>query len=177
MNWLDWALVLLIAGAAVRGFFRGFVVEVATLVAVVLGLWAAARYNARVAAWTGLDPAHEVISFLVTFIAVLVGVHLLAKLITKAIDLAMMGLPNKLAGTLFGAVRAAFVLSVLLNVLMARTPVEGILPKDTLEGSALYGPLRGFAPLLVPALRDARWVRDAIDAVKGAAGEAAAEQH
>ena len=112
MNWLDWTLLALLAAAAVRGFFRGFVVEIASLVALVLGIWVASRYNARVAAWVGMDAQHEVISFIVTFIGVLIVVHLLAKVITKAMDLAMLGLPNKVAGTFFGALRAAFVLSV-----------------------------------------------------------------
>lgn len=171
MNWLDWTLLILIGAAAVKGFFRGFVVEIASLVAVILGIWVATRYNARVAAWVGMDADHEVLSFIVTFIGVLVLVHLLAKVITKAMDMAMLGLPNKVAGTLFGAIRSAFVLSVVLNILMARAEVTGIVPKETLESSTLYQPLRAFAPFIVPALSDTRWVQDAIDAVKNRTGE------
>ncbi len=171
MNWLDWTLLILIGAAAVKGFFRGFVVEIASLMAVILGIWVATRYNARVAAWVGMDAEHEVLSFIVTFIGVLVLVHLLAKLITKAMDMAMLGLPNKVAGTLFGAIRSAFVLSVVLNILMARAEVTGIIPQETLENSTLYTPLRAFAPFIIPALGDTRWVQDAIDAVKNRTGE------
>lgn len=166
MNWLDWILLVLLAGAAVRGFFRGFVVELASLLALVLGIWAASHYNARVAAWLGLDPRQEVVSFLVTFIGVLVLVHLLARVVTKAMDLAQLGLPNKVAGLLFGALRAAFVLSVALNILMARAEVSGIVSRGALEGSVLYAPLRAFAPMVVPALGDTRWVRNVVEAVK-----------
>ncbi|MCO6481597.1 MAG: CvpA family protein [Flavobacteriales bacterium] len=166
MNWLDWVMMALLAAAAVRGFFRGFVVEIASLVALVAGIWAASRYNARVAGWIGLDPQHEVISFLVTFIGVLVAVHLLAKLITKAMDLAMLGLPNKVAGCFFGLLRAAFVLSVVLNILLARAEVSGLVPRDTLDASVLYKPLRALAPAIVPALGDTQWLREALDAVK-----------
>ncbi|MBK9058425.1 MAG: CvpA family protein [Flavobacteriales bacterium] len=88
MNWLDWTLLALLAAAAIRGFFRGFIVEIASLVAVVLGIWVASRYNAHVASWVGMDAQHEVISFIVTFIGVLILVHLLAKVLTKAMDLA-----------------------------------------------------------------------------------------
>lgn len=166
MNWLDWTLLILLGMAAVRGFFRGFVVKVASLVAVILGIWIAVRYNARVAAWIGFDAHHEVISFIITFIAVLVLVHLLAKAVTKAMELAMLGLPNKVAGTLFGALRAAFILSVVLNILMARAEVSGIVPQQTLDQSKLYRPLRAFAPFIVPALGESRWVQEAIDAWK-----------
>ncbi|MCO5275534.1 MAG: CvpA family protein [Flavobacteriales bacterium] len=170
MNWLDWLLIALLAVAAVRGFFRGFVVELASLVALVLGIWAASHYNAAVAAWIGLDPRHEVISFLVTFIGVLVAIHLLAKLITKVMDLAQLGLPNKVAGLFFGALRAAFVLSVALNILMVRTEVSGLIPHRTLEQSMLFPSLRAFAPMIVPALGDTQWLKDGLQALKDEVG-------
>lgn len=171
MNWLDWTLLVLLAAAAIRGFFRGFVVEIASLVAVILGIWVASRYNTHVATWVGMDAQHEVISFVVTFIGVLILVHLLAKVLTKVMDMAMLGLPNKVAGTLFGALRAAFVLSVVLNILMARVEVSGLVSQQTLDDSELYRPLRGFAPFIVPALGDSRWVQDAIDAMKNRSAE------
>lgn len=166
MNWLDWALLAILAIAAVRGFFRGFVVELASLLGIVLGIWAASRYNEQVAAWVGLGPDREVVSFAITFLAVIVVVHLLAKLITKAMDLAMLSLPNKVAGTVFGMVRSAFILSVLLNLLLARTGGKELLSQSTVQGSVLYGPLRAFAPLLVPALGESKWVKRAIEEVK-----------
>ena len=166
MNWLDWTLLTILAFAAVRGFMRGFVVEVASLVAVIAGIWVAVRFNAKVAGWVGLDPEHEVLSFVITFLAVLLAVHLLAKVITKAMDLAMLGLPNKVAGTFFGALRSAFILSVLLNILMTKVEMTGAVSSTPLEGSTLYPPLRAFAPMVVPALGETKWVKRALDAVK-----------
>ncbi|MBP8822147.1 MAG: CvpA family protein [Flavobacteriales bacterium] len=167
MNWLDWLLVAVLVAAAVQGFFRGFVVEVASLLALVLGIWVAVRYNASVAEWIGLDPRKEVISFLVTFIGVLLVVHLLAKALTKALDLAMLALPNKVAGLLFGALRAAFMLSVVLNMLSAHARTSSLVSGDALIGSTLFTPLRAFAPLIVPALGETKWVKNAMDAVQG----------
>ncbi|HMN06122.1 MAG TPA: CvpA family protein [Flavobacteriales bacterium] len=166
MNWLDWLLLALLVAAAVRGFFRGFVVEIASLFALVVGIWAASRYNARVAGWIGMDAQHEVVSFLVTFVGVLMAVHLLARVITKVMDLAQLGLPNKVAGGLFGLLRAAFVLSVALNILLARAEVTGLVSRDTLEASVLYRPLRAVAPAMVPALGNAQWLQDAVKALQ-----------
>lgn len=166
MNALDWALLAIVAVAAVRGFFRGFVVELASLLGVVAGIWAASRFSARVAAWAGLEGGQEWAGFAITFVAVLVLVHLLAKVITKAMDLAMLGLPNKVAGGLFGAVRSAFVLSVLLNLFLAWPRTAGLLSAQAREGSLLCSPLRAFAPLILPAVRDSSWVREAIHTMK-----------
>lgn len=167
MNGLDWALIIVLVFAAFRGFFRGFVVELASLLAVILGIWIAVHYNARVAAVVGLDADQEVISFIITFFAVLVIVHIMAKLITKGLDMAMLGLPNKVAGTLFGAIRSAFMLSVILNILAFSSGGVGIIPKGIVDGSVLYRPLRAFAPMLVPALAETGWMEDAVEAVKG----------
>lgn len=165
MNWLDWLLAALLAAAAVRGFFRGFVVEAASLFGIVLGIWAASRFNHRVAMWMGWGGDHEVISFLITFVAVLVAVHLIAKAITKAMDLAMLSLPNKVAGIFFGLLRSAFTISVVLNLLAARSLQVAAMAPDMQEVSVLYGPLKAFAPLVVPALGEGGWAGHALDTV------------
>ena len=166
MNWIDIVLLLILGAAAVKGFFRGFIVEVCTLLGLVIGIWAGVHLNERAAQWMGLDPDQAVISFIVVFLAVLVGAHLIGKGLTKVIDVAQLGLPNKLAGVLFGALRSAFVLSVVLNILFAKEAAAWTPNKETREGSVLYEPLRAFAPLILPALGETKWVRKAIDEVE-----------
>jgi hypothetical protein len=63
--------------------------------------------------------------------------------------------------------RLAFLLSVLLNVAMAERSF-GLADqvKKGAEGSVLFAPLHAFAPLLVPALGETKWVRKAIDQVQ-----------
>ncbi len=170
MNWLDWAFLAILAIAAIRGFFRGIVVELASLLGIVLGIWAAARYNEKVAAWVGLNPDREVVSFAIAFVAVMLLAHLLAKLITKGLDLAQLGFPNKVAGVLFGVLRSAFILSVMANIVVARTGGNGALSERMCTNSVLCGPVRAFAPLIVPALGESKWLQRAIDEVKGGAG-------
>lgn len=163
MNWLDVTLVLLIGGAAVRGFFRGFIIEVCSLLGLVAGIWAGVHLNSRAAEWMGLDPHQEVISFIVVFLAVLVLSSLIGQALTKVIDVAQLGLPNKIAGIAFGALRSAFVLSILLNILSASSiGWVGTRIEDARPGSVLYAPVKAFAPMIVPALRETKWVKKAI---------------
>ncbi len=172
MNWLDWLLIIMLAGAAIRGFMRGFIVETCSLLGLIIGIWAGVHLNTRVAGWLGLDPHKEALSFLITLIGVIVLVHLLGRALTKAIDMAQLGLPNKVAGVFFGMLRSAFVISVLLNILMAHERGSAMIPKETREGSKLYEPLSAFAPLIVPALRGTKWVKRAIEEVKTEVGKA-----
>ncbi|HEY4110438.1 CvpA family protein [Puia sp.] len=55
-----------------------------------------------------------VLAFLLVFLAVVVGLHAIAKLVEKAVDLAMMGWLNKLLGVLLYAFLYITTLSVLL---------------------------------------------------------------
>lgn len=175
MNWLDWVLLALFAFAAVQGFMHGFVRELASLVAWVAGIWAGIHLNDTVAGWFGLDPGQEAVSFLVTFLLVLAAVNLLGRALTTAIDVAQLSLPNKVAGVAFAVVRKAFVLSVLLNILFAKEEASWTPDRRTREGSALYAPVRAFAPLLVPALGETKWVKKALERVEKEVQEATAD--
>lgn len=165
MNLLDWILLALLAMAAFKGFQRGFIIELASLVALVLGIWVAAHFSDRVSTLFGIDAANTALAFLVTFLAVLLTVHLLARFLTTLIDLAQLELPNKLAGVVFGLIRSVFTLSIALNLLVGYT--EGAVPsKELCAGSSFYGPVRQMAPFIIPALGETKWVKDAVEAVK-----------
>lgn len=164
MNWLDWIVLAVLAFAAIKGFSRGLIVELASLIALVAGIWVAVHFSDRFAEAVGIDPENTALAFLLTFFAVLVGVHLLARFLTTLIDIAQLGLPNKLAGIFFGVLRSAFGLSIALNLLVGYS--EGTMPPDEVrEGSQLYAPLRAFAPLIVPVLGETKWVQHAVDLV------------
>lgn len=174
MNWLDLLLLILLGAAAAKGFFRGFIVEVCSLLGLVVGIWAGIHMNARVSDWMDFDAGSELVSFLVVFIAVALAAHLIGKGLTKVIDVAQLSLPNKLAGVLFGGLRAAFVLSVLMNLTLALAKhYERFTPSETtLKGSSLFEPLRAFAPAVLPALEDTKWLQRALDLVAKEVDEA-----
>ena len=73
MNWLDWTLLALVTFAAIKGFSRGFIVEICSLLALVLGIWAGIHFSDRVAEAIGLETKSSAVAFLVTFLIVLVG--------------------------------------------------------------------------------------------------------
>lgn len=170
MNWVDFSLLAIICFAALRGFMRGFVLELCGLIGLVLGIWGAIHFHHRLAGWLGIQDRHEAISFLIAVFMILVAVHFLGVALTKVIEAAELSLPNQLGGTLLGAVRTAFTLSVLLNVLSAGSD-RGQKPLvEPLRVSVLAAPLRGFAPAIIPELGETKWVRRAIEALEHGAG-------
>jgi membrane protein required for colicin V production len=162
MNWLDLLLLLIIALAAGRGYKRGFIIEFCSFLALWLGVYAALHFSAPVARWFALEEERSITAFLITFVAVLVLVHLLARALTLLIDLAQMGWANKLAGVGAGMLRSVFLLSILLNLLLAYT--RGQLPPVALrEDSVLAGPITRVSPILLPALGESKWVEQMLE--------------
>ncbi len=170
MNWLDWVIVGILALATLKGFSKGFVVEVVSLLAVVLGVWVALRFGPQVMEAIGLQAGGALLAFLVTFVLVLVGAGLLAKLITTALDLTMLSLPNKLAGALFAALRSIFTLSIVFNLLSGYTAGAQPTP-EAREGSRFHGPVEALAPLVLEPLGGTEWVQDAAERVRREAEE------
>jgi membrane protein required for colicin V production len=157
MNWIDLVLILMLGLAAWKGFRRGFIIELASLLGLALGIWAGIRFSNRVIAALDLEVKHAAVAFLITFGLVLALVVLLGHLLTKAIDIAQLSLPNKLAGVAFGALRSAFALSIMLNLLQGWT--QGAWPpEEARAGSRLHEPVRALAPVAVPALNDTKWM-------------------
>lgn len=154
----DMVLALLLLVGAWRGFVKGLVLSIASLVGLIGGIWAAA-HGSHIAA-DSLAPhvswsvnTLSMASLALTFLAVVVAVHLLAKLLEKVLDLVALGLANKLAGALFGVAKMALIASFVMYFLNNLVGHRSWMPGQG-EGSVLLAPLEGIAPLLAPTIRD-----------------------
>jgi len=116
---IDVLFLLLMVLAIFRGVRHGFIISVCSVVAIFIGLVAAMQLSASVAARLSDSPQHPnrwwpVLAFLLIFVGVVIVVRLGARLAEKAVDLALMGWLNKLAGVLLYAVIYTIILSVVL---------------------------------------------------------------
>jgi membrane protein required for colicin V production len=93
-----------------------------------------------------------IISFAVTFIVIVVAVHILAKLLNKFIDAIALGVVNRLLGVLFSVLKYAFIISIILVLINKADDKYNFIPDETKENSLLYKPLSNFAPLIFPYL-------------------------
>ena len=88
-------------------------------------------------------------SLAITFLAVVVVVQLVAKLIEKALDLVAMGFVNKLAGAVFGLAKMWLILSFVILLVNSMTGSRSWIPNRSGE-SVLLGPVEAVAPMLAP---------------------------
>lgn len=116
---IDIVFVLLMILAVFKGISKGFIVGIFSLLAFIIGLAAAIKLSAIVAAYLGKNVISAtkwlpVISFLLVFIVVILLVGLGARLIKKTIDFAMLGWLDKLGGIAFYIIIYTIIFSVLL---------------------------------------------------------------
>lgn len=155
MNYIDIVLGILLVLSAIGGFRKGLIAEVAALAALVLGIWGAIEFSHITSEflvenfdwkWDHLNIA----SFFITFVVIVILVHIIGSTVNKMAETVMLGFVNKLAGLVFGILRGALFLSIVLVIFDKIDEDVEILSKDTKENSRLYEPIRNFAPSLLP---------------------------
>ena len=156
-NVLDLVLALPLLLAAWRGFRKGLVIEIATLVGLIAGLFAGYHGADRVAdvlskSWDLNPSTLHGIGFLIAFLAVLVAVYLLGKAVEKAVDVVALGLVNKGLGAVFGLAKMALLLSVLIYFLNEAFGKDAWLPREPVRDAVLYPVVSDIAAWLVPEM-------------------------
>lgn len=157
MSVIDIALGALILFGFVRGGFKGLFVEVASLLALVLGVYGAIHFSNFAADFlkSYVDWSEQVINitaFAITFVIIVLVISLAGKALTKLADFAALGLLNKLLGAIFGALKIGLILSIVLLLFNKLNKTLPFVNNKDLEKSALYEPVKSLAPLVFPSL-------------------------
>lgn len=157
MNYIDIILGVLLILAAFRGFYKGFVAEVASLAALILGIWGAIHFSHLTSDFIietfNYQSKHlGLIAFIVTFTVIVILVHLIGKAVETIISAVALGFINRLAGILFGIIKTALILSVLLILFDEVDENVRMIPEDVKADSQMYEPVRNLLPTILPFL-------------------------
>lgn len=166
MGVIDIVLGALILFGLVRGFMKGLFVEVASLVALVAGVYGAIHFSNFAAEFLQTktewnEKTINITAFAITFVVIVLAIGLAGKALTKLADFAALGIINKLAGGVFGALKIALILSVVLNIFDKFNNTITLLDTDTKEASALYKPVKSLVPIIFPNLLNLNEEKDA----------------
>jgi len=157
VNYIDIILGVLLVLAAFRGFYKGFVAEVASLAALILGVWGAIHFSHLTSDFIvdtfNYEPEYlGLVAFFVTFIVIVIVVHLVGKAVETIVSAVALGFINRLAGILFGIIKSALILSVLLLVFEEVDDNVGMIPEDMKADSQMYEPVKNLLPSIFPFL-------------------------
>ncbi len=156
---LDIIILILLIWFCIKGFTKGFIIELASLVALILGIYVAYFFSNITASFLKdtlnftskyLHP----ISFLLTFIIVVIAVFVLAKLLEKLVKTASLGLLNKLFGAAFGLIKIALICGFLLYQFSIFDFQNKIITEETKNKSYTYKPLIKLSVSVVPLIKN-----------------------
>lgn len=164
MNYVDIFLLALFAYTGFRGFRGGFVIEVFSTLSLFIGLYGAIHFSDHAGDWLRENAEFRedyvpAMAFIITFLALVIAVHFIARAVSKLINVMAMGLINKILGFIFAVFKAALIVSVLLMLL--HRPMDNLeFPsKETRNESLLFQPVKSIAPTLLPAIRDTEFYK------------------
>jgi membrane protein required for colicin V production len=153
MNALDYFLIIPIVIGFIWGVFNGLIKELTSLVAIVLGIYGAKICAPFVAHFlmTNLKFTKVIafpFAYILLFIAISLSMNLLAKIISSILSTIALGGVNKFLGGVFGGLKIALIISILLNLFNAIDRQFSILKAETKSKSIAYKPLIKMAPEL-----------------------------
>ncbi len=159
---LDLIFAVIIVLAILKGYQRGLIVGLFSLVAIIIGLAAAMKLSAVVAGYIGKavkvsEQWLPIISFAVVFLIVILLIRLGAKAIESAVEVSMLGWVNKIGGIILFAA----IYTVVFSVLLFYAEQMKLIQPETINKSVIYsfvqplGPkaINGFGSI-IPVFKD-----------------------
>lgn len=157
MNYFDLFFCLILVIGLYRGFSKGFIIQLATLIGLGGGVYGAIKFSDWVSVWAKNEMGWKthylpLISFLLVFVGVFLIVYFMAKLLEGIIKIAALGILNRLAGAIFGGIKYIFIASILL-FLLDFIDIKNESYRKQKEKSFFYSSIHKIAPTIVPAIK------------------------
>ena len=159
MNFIDIILLVPIIYAAWKGFKHGLIIEIFTLLALFVGVYAGIHFSDMTAGFLrkslGLTSNYvPVIAFTVTFLGIGAMVYFLGKTIERIIKVTQLTPINKLAGVFFSVLKYVYILSTLLVLIESYDEKIGFFPPKLKENSLLYHPVMQVSKTSIPGMKE-----------------------
>ena len=142
MNYLDIIIAIILFLFGFKGFRKGLIIEVVTLLAFALGIYGAMHFSDFTAAhlneFMEINPKHlNTVAFVLTFILLVILVNLIGRWMTNLVKAMNLSFWNKLGGFVFGFAKGVLLCSILVMVLN-NLQLIGVVKPEVREQSKLY---------------------------------------
>ena len=159
MSILDIILLICFVLALIQGIRKGFIAQAISIISIVAGIWASARFTNIATAWVSqYITASEQVLKLVAFALILVVVFLILGIVGKALEgvfkLVMLGWLNKLLGAVFSLLKAGLLLGLFIMAFSSLNDTFHFVKESALNESVLYPSLKKLAFEVFPYLKD-----------------------
>lgn len=159
MNFIDVLIIVPVIYAGWKGFKHGLIIEVFTLLALVVGLYAGIHFSDFVAGFLKKSLSWDskylpVISFTITFLAVGAMVYFAGKAIERVVKVTGLTPLNKGLGIFFGVLKMIYFVSVFIVIIESYDEKNDFFPEDSKEESLLYTPVKNVSTKTIPGISE-----------------------
>ena len=139
MNWIDYALLLVIAVSTISGLLSGFarvgVGFIAAVFGIFFGFWFYGVAAAYVLDYVSSKPVANLIGFFVIFIGIVILGAVVGRILAKFFKWVGLSWLDRLLGGAFGVVRGALIVAAIMTVVLACAPSPP--PRSMVESKTL----------------------------------------
>lgn len=162
MNWFDLTTLILLLVALVKGYRKGFIMQLVGLTVIVL----AAIFGGKLAETIlpeinrFLDISSNlarVLSFLIAFGLIAVVISIIGRLIQKFVDVVFLSFFNRILGSVIAVGTMMVVLSIVLNLVLMLDKRENMISSEIRKESFFFERVETVVPAIVPYLDKEFW--------------------
>jgi membrane protein required for colicin V production len=159
MNILDIILLICFIPALIQGIRKGFIAQAISIISIVAGIWASARFADVVSAWvaqyiTASEQVMKVVAFALILVVVFIVLGLVGRLLEGLFNLVLLGWVNRLLGVVFALLKTALIIGVLIIVFTSINDNFHFVQESVLNESVLYPHLKKIAFEVFPYVKD-----------------------
>jgi membrane protein required for colicin V production len=166
MSFIDILIIVPLGYAAWQGFKKGFIIELFTLLALLVGIYAGIHFSD----WTAKVIRENfeiegkylpVVAFTLTFLAVGAMVFFAGKMLERMIKVVNLGPINKILGIVFAVIKMLYTLSIGIILLETYDERGEFFPEEIKSKSLLYEPVKVIASATIPAIEESTiWLKN-----------------
>ena len=159
MNILDIILLICFIPALIQGIRKGFIAQAVSIISIVAGIWASARFADVVSAWvaqciTASEQVMKVVAFALILVVVFIVLGLVGRLLEGLFNLVLLGWVNRLLGVVFALLKTALITGLLIIVFTSINDNFHFVQESVLNESVLYPHLKKIAFEVFPYVKD-----------------------
>ncbi|MFI3268658.1 MAG: CvpA family protein [Rikenellaceae bacterium] len=154
MSVFDIIFIIIFAIAIWLGFKKGLIVELCGIIGVILGIYISYNFSDYIFAKLNItDEITQLISYVLIVVAVLVLVYILAKAVSKLLNLTGLGLVNKVLGAIASLGKYVIITSMFLTVFNSLNNNLNWVGRSKIDESICYAPLLQVSETIFPFFR------------------------
>lgn len=159
MNTLDIILLICLVPAIFQGIRKGFIAQAISIIAIIVGIWASARFADIVSTWIGhyitaSEQLLKVVAFALILVVAFIILGTLGKMLEGVFNFVMLGWVNKILGAVFALIKAGLIVGLAIMAFNSLNDTFKFVQESVLNESVLYPPLKKLAYEVFPYLKD-----------------------